>query len=282
MKRSRKLTAVSILALTVAGGLTANPLAAANAENVAPAATKSSPADGPEKTAAAISEHGMAAINDIQLARLAINDGYTDKAADLLQEAENLLNEVDGENEPVTITAEVKVGDKPAKKQTVTRRPDLIPILSEVSVFEALVDTATVDLAPDAAGGAQDDTAAAHNKPLQGERDQAQAASRYSQRLAATEKARKQWRNGDRQGAMETLQLVELGLATRVVSLPLKETGEHLKEAISLLDKGEYHAANLALKAVEDGLVVSTDVIVEPSGQAPVATPAAETEDQKG
>ncbi len=263
MKRSLKLTAVSMIALAVAGGLSANLLAATKAHQGAPAAEQSATQGSGMEAAAAISEHGMAAINDVQLARLAINDGYTDKGAELLSDAETLLKKVDEENEPVTVTSEVKVGDKPARKQTVTKKPDLIPILSEVGFIEAVVaeptkdasGTAQVADAPSAgSGAAQPTTGATH-----------------TERVAAAEKARKQWRSGDRKGAMATLKPVELGMVTRVVSMPLKETGEHLKQAIALLEEGKYHEANLALKGIEDGLVVATDVVMEPAGNTAAA-----------
>jgi hypothetical protein len=268
MKRSLKLTALSILVLAVAGGLSADLLAAADADKASPAAAEQSPANGTEEAVtAAISEHGMAAINDIQLARLAINDGYTDNAAELLNDAEELLRTVEDETEPVTITAEVKVGDKPAEKQTVTRKPDLIPILSEVHLLEAVVEPAMAQSASGSADRPQADASAPDSKTAQSNQDQAQPTLRHSERVTASQKARKQWRNGDREGAIETLKLIELGLATRVVSMPLKETGEHLKDAISLVDKGKYHEANLALKAIEDELVVTTEIIVEPVGE---------------
>jgi len=264
MKRSLKLTAVSMIALAVAGGLSANLLAGTKADQGAPAASGESATKGADTdAAAAISEHGMAAMNDIQLARLAINDGYTDKGADLLSDAQTLLKKVDDENEPVTVTAEVKVGDKPAQKQTVTKKPDLIPILSEVGFIEAV-----------AAAPAKNETDAAHATQAPSKGNGAPAASagpNNAKRVAAAEKARKQWRSGDREGAMETLKPVELGMVARVVSMPLKETGEHLKQAITLLEKGKYHEANLALKGIEDGLVVATDVVIEPAGNAAAA-----------
>jgi len=291
MKRSLKLTALSILALAVAAGLSANLLAAANADKESPGTTGQPPASAMEEAAAAaVSEHGMAAINDIQLARLAINDGYTDNAIELLKDADTLLTKVEGETEPVTITAEVKVGDKPAKKRTVTRKPDLIPILSEVHFLEAVVEPASAQSASRSAGELQADASAPDSKPMQGHRGQAQPTVSHSERVAASQKARKQWRNGDQEGALATLRLVELGLATRVVSMPLKETDKHLKDAISLLDEGSYHEANLALKAIEDELVVATEIILEPvgetaaatAGSSPAATSAGKTSDEKG
>ena len=290
MKRSLKLTAVSMFALALAGGLWANLLAGTNADKGAPAAADQSSASGTGQAAPApISEHAMASINDIQLARLAINDGYTDKAAELLKDAETLLKKVDDENEQATVSAEANIGNKPAQQHNVTSKHDLIPILSEVRFFEALVGPAIAQPAPSAAGGTQADPAATDSKPVQGDQGQSQAAFSHSERMAASQKAREQLHSGDREGAVETLKTVELGLATRVVSMPLKETHDHLKEAISLLNKRKYHDANLALKAIEDGLVVSTDLIVEPVGDtvAPTsasptaATPAGKTSDQK-
>ena len=277
MKRSLKLTAVSLVALAMAGGLSGTLLAGTDVHKAAPGATEQQGPDAADAAEeAALSDHGMAAINDIQLARLAINDGYTDNAVKLLQDAKSLLKQVDDENVPVTVSTEVKVGDKPPQTKTVTEKPDLIPILSEIGFIEGVAQTSVKGEPASAqhAGKQPAEQTASAQPAAAGPEAQGNAETAHpsrTARMAAAEKARKQWRSGDRQAAMETLKPVELGLITRVVSMPLKETSNDLNQAISLLEKGKYHEANLALKAVEDGLIVSTDVVMEPAAKVAAA-----------
>ncbi|MCG6940224.1 MAG: YfdX family protein [Thiohalocapsa sp.] len=272
MKRSLKLTAVSVLALALAGGLSADLLAESNPGKGTPATEQSAAKNGDVAQEVAISEHGMAAINDIQLARLAINDGYTDNAAKLLKDAKKLLKQVKEEDQPAMASAQAKTGDKQQKK-TETEKPDMVPILSEIGFVEALAATPASGTQASGTHAAKPETAQTSEQTSSqqetGKQQKAEAAGpTREERVAAAQKAREQWRKGDRQGAIETLKPVELGLVTRTIDMPLTETNKHLDQAISLLDKGKYHEANLALKKIEDGLVVATDVVIEPAGKA--------------
>lgn len=81
--------------------------------------------------------------------------------------------------------------------------------------------------------------------------------------------------SGDQQAAIKTLRLVDLGLVSRVVSLPLSETSSHVDKALSLIDDGKLCAANLELKQAKDGLVMTTQVAIEPTT---AAAPAGKTD----
>jgi len=276
MKTAVLLTAVSLVALSAAGlgqlhAATGNKTPTEVSETVSGGATTAQDVE--------MSEHGLAAMNDIHLARVAINDGYVDSAKKLLDEAHTLLGEVASEDAPVTVTTEVKVGDKPPQKETVTAKPDLIPILSELQVVEAFADqeqdtAAAPKSSGQAAEKASDRVSENEAKAQRGDETQQANSGKQadhaaqpskSDRIAAVGQAREQLSNGDREGAIETLRLVDLGLVSRTLSMPLADTNAHVDKAIALLDAGKLHEANLELKQAKDGLVADTVVMFEPA-----------------
>jgi hypothetical protein len=284
MKRFTVLTSVSVLALALAvGGVgrlyaeTAQPASTTVHEQISGGASAQQRAE--------MSEHGLAAMNDIQMARLAVNDGYVDNAKRLLTEAKALLEQVEQEDAPVTVTTEVKVGDDPVEKETVSERPDLIPILGKMQLIEgyaaavAAQQSAADNLQakPDEAANAD---AAANDEAV----DTAQAETKpdAEARSAAVAQAKEQMRSGDQAGAVETLRLVDLGMVSQVVSMPLAETGEHVEKALQLIDDDKLHQANLELKQATDGLVVHTRIIVEPVPAVPGGDDAEAQSEQAG
>jgi hypothetical protein len=262
------VTAASLIALAVAGGgrlyaetNTAKAATETVSEQVSGGATPAADAD--------MSEHGLAAMNDVHMARMAVNDGDVDNAKQLLKEAQTLLAKVKSENQPVTITTEVKVGDKPAKKETVSEKPDLIPILADMKVIEGMV-------AADNATNTKPKTAGSEGSAASGKDEatakQAKAASAAAKVVAANT-ANEQLNKGDRNGAIETLKAADLGLVSEIVSMPLAQTSAHVDKALALIDKGQLHEANLELKQAKDELVVDTTVIVEPVNAAATNNP---------
>jgi hypothetical protein len=254
------LTAVSLAALSVAGlgvlyaGAAPDKAPTEVSEMVSGGATSAQEAD--------MSEHGLAAMNDIHLARMAINDGYLDSAKKLLDEAHTLIGRMTSEDLPVTVTTEIKVGDKTTEKQTVTRQPDLIPILSEMQVVEAFADQAA-DAAESEGPSSQGIAAEKSGADKTSDKTKAQHAN--DAKVAAVGQAREQLQQGDRKGAVETLRLVDLALVSRVVSMPLKETAAHVDKAITLVNEGKLHEANLELKQAKDALTVDTVVLSDPT-----------------
>jgi len=278
MKPAVLFTAVSVVALAAAG---LGRLNAATEADQASADADKAPTEISETVSggatvaqdADMSQDGLAAMSAIHLARVAINDGYVDSAKKLLDEAHKLLGQVSAEDKPVTVTTEVKVGDKTTKKETVTTTPDLIPILTELQVVEGFApDNDQAANEPQAAAQMADqatpDAAKASTEPQHSRRgtksaDKATQASQED-RMAAVGKAREQLSQGDRQGAIDTLHLVDLSLVTRTLSMPLEETAAHVDKAKALLDDGKLHEANLELKQARDELVTETVVMAEP------------------
>lgn len=83
-------------------------------------------------------------------------------------------------------------------------------------------------------------------------------------------KANEHFRKGEHRKALESLKLAEIDVNYTSVLLPLETTEAHVAEARKLLGQHKYYQANLALKAVEDGLVLHTvalDGAPEPRNQ---------------
>lgn len=264
MKRSYyKITAASALALSMAG----LGVHCAQAAEQAPASGKAQvtaevsgiPSAKDEQK---ISEKGFEALNDAHLARVAINDGYVDNARTLLTDAKKLLGEVKKEDKPVTVTTDIKVGQKDVEHETTTKQVDLIPVISELQVVEGFQDGKQ----PAADKNAPKTTnAKAQNKDKTQAANQQSNSDRAQARVDALAKAKEHIKNGDRGAAVKELKLVDLTLVTRVINMPLNETTDHVVSALKLLDEGKLHEANLELKKVQDGLVMTANVVHEPT-----------------
>ncbi|EXJ16414.1 YfdX family protein [Imhoffiella purpurea] len=278
MKRTYQLTTAALIALAFVG-VTRH---AAQADNTEAPSTDASTIStlvtgGPSaKQQTELSEHGLAAAQDIRLARLAINDGYVDSAKKLLAESRTLLDQVRKEDRPVTVTTDVKTGDKKVEHTRNKERLDLIPIFSELEVmegFEVPDDGATANETPATAETSADAKQAASSSQPSPERNGAQTQARDK----AISEAKAQLRQGDRQAAAKALELADLTLITRVVSLPLEETSQGVDKAIEMLDQGKLHEANMALKRIQDSLVMTTAAVAEPVAQT-VSSNAAATQ----
>lgn len=269
MKRFHQITVVTIVALAFVGisrhAVQAGISASAPATNITQIVT-----GGPTpKQAAELSEQGLAAVNQVHLARLAINDGYVDSAKKLLADARKQLDQVRKEDRPVTVTTDVKVANQPVQHERTQEQLDLIPILSELEVVEGFV-TPEANATPPA-----DQTAAVKAQPTATTAKTGNADTATDQAKAkdtAIAQAKEHLRQGDRQAAAQALKLADLTLVSRVLSLPLAQTNAHVNTAIQLVEQGKLHEANLELKAIQDGLVITTAVVDEPITDAQPAT----------
>ena len=287
------MTAASLIALALAGAGTTQLFAGTPAGANTPVTISNEHVSGGPNARQDVemSEHGLAAMNNIYLARIAVNDGTVDGAKDLLKQAKTLLDQVKSEDRPMKVTADVKVGDKQAKKETSNGPADLIPIMGDTQIVEAYApeqsgQSAGQDTSAQASPQSQPQsqqaqpqakTAASDNGQSSSEQAAAGNKPSHGERMAAVQKARQQLRNGDRKGAAETLRLVELDLVSQIVSMPLHETTQHVDKALSLIDKDKLHQANLELKKAKDDLVVETSVAVGPSQSKAASANGGET-----
>ncbi|MCG6896559.1 MAG: YfdX family protein [Thiocapsa sp.] len=85
------------------------------------------------------------------------------------------------------------------------------------------------------------------------------------------QKANKHLRKGEKKEAMEVLKLGEIDVAVTAGLIPVKFAKDHIDDAAKLIGEGKYYEANLALKAVEDAVVIETfaiDAVPEPKGKS--------------
>ncbi|MBK1723444.1 YfdX family protein [Thiocystis violacea] len=262
MKPTKAIAVMTVVALGVAG---AGQLYAETQKAESSAGTEVSQqvSGGPQaKDQIELSEHGLAAINDIHLARVAVNDGYVDNARNLLKEARTLLDQVKSEDKPIKVQTDVRRDGKEVEHQTQSVTADMIPIMSEMQVVESY-SLANAKSAKGSAETASSQGKTAQNSPAasaSAKTDQAEA------RTAAVAKANAHLSQGDRGAAAEALRLVDLALVDQTVSMPLAETTQSVDRAIQFIDQDKLHEANLELKQVRDGLVLTTHVVAAPVG----------------
>ncbi|WP_116134966.1 YfdX family protein [Tropicimonas sp. IMCC34043] len=75
------------------------------------------------------------------------------------------------------------------------------------------------------------------------------------------QEANQQLASGDQQKAVETLRLADVDIVVNAALLPVNASLEHVDAAAKLIADGSYYQANLALKAVEDAVVLDTYAI---------------------
>jgi hypothetical protein len=71
-------------------------------------------------------------------------------------------------------------------------------------------------------------------------------------------KANAHIQKGENKKAIEELKLGEINVAISTSLLPVKFAKEQIEQAAQLIGKGKYYEANLALKAVDDAVIVQT------------------------
>jgi ABC-type amino acid transport substrate-binding protein len=74
-------------------------------------------------------------------------------------------------------------------------------------------------------------------------------------------KANEHLHKGEKKEALEALKSGEIDVAVTTSLVPVKFAKEHIDEAAKLVGEGKYYEANLALKAVDDAVVVETFAI---------------------
>ena len=71
-------------------------------------------------------------------------------------------------------------------------------------------------------------------------------------------KANEHLHKGETKKAVEVLKLGAIDVALSTELVPLKSAKSHIDEAVRLIGDGKYYEANLALKALEDAVVIET------------------------
>lgn len=93
----------------------------------------------------------------------------------------------------------------------------------------------------------------------------------------AVSAANDQMAKGDAKGAAETLKASNIDVSVAAAMVPAKLSLTHLQDAAKLIKSGKYYEANLALKGVEDGVVIDQWGLAQLPRQAGQATKSSAT-----
>jgi Ser-tRNA(Ala) deacylase AlaX len=75
---------------------------------------------------------------------------------------------------------------------------------------------------------------------------------------AALTKANTHLEKGEKANAVEALKLANIDVSVSAAMIPAAISLKHVEDAVKLLSEKKYYEANLALKAVEDSVLVET------------------------
>jgi hypothetical protein len=172
-----------------------------------------------------VSQEGFAAIRAIRAARVAIFNGQPMVATKMLTKAKVDLKAA-SKNAPTLVTAtEATVRGKVVADAVDVEKVNWIPIDGQVSLADTFVVSA--------------------------------------EKAKHIAKANEHFKNGKSKEAIEELRLAAISVSCTRVLMPLATTTDWVMEASKLMSQQKYYEANLALKAAEDGLVVSTANVIE-------------------
>lgn len=190
-------------------------------------AKQTKPPDNEVKIFDQVSSESYTAMRDVRFARLAIFDGQTTDAVKLLDDARDQLTKAKKNAPTVTVTVDEqeKLGDKTVEAEDTTTN-DYVPIDAWLGLTENYVSTPEHD--------------------------------------AKIKQANEHIKNGERDKAIDLLRETGIEVSATRVLMPIESTETQVDTAIDLMKQQKYYEANLALKSAEDGIVMDTNLIVEP------------------
>lgn len=107
-------------------------------------------------------------------------------------------------------------------------------------------------------GDTEDPTNAARYLPFDMSMALTESFNATEENKQALEKAQGLMQTGSADDAIEVLRLASIDVNISVALLPIAEASEQLEKAQTFIDEGKYFDANVALKAMEDSIVVRT------------------------
>ncbi len=182
-----------------------------------------------ERALMQLSREGFSAVRAIRAARVELFNGSPESVSPLLDSAEASLRSAEKDATPFTVKVSETVNVKSRETATQSQKLDLIPIDATLALADDYVPT--------------------------------------NENIAHIAKANQHIKMGEQPAAMEELRLAAVNLKFTRILMPIEATKKHVDEAIQLLRERKYYEANLALKAVEDGLTVETVTLVPPAGK---------------
>jgi hypothetical protein len=215
-------------------GLAAAAVIALPAYAAVPNASAGNSMSATQKTAdrdfGQVSQDGTKAFQKIDMARLAIFNGQTDKAQQDVQQAETLLTRAQSDDKQFTkAESELKVPSGTAQRGPASATPSTtriawLPIGSTMTIDEDYIGNKAKG-----AGVAQADA---------------------------------QVKQGNTRQALDTLKLHDVGVSFLEEVAPLQASLKGVQQASSLLSQDHYFAANQALKTVDDGVRIDEQTYV--------------------
>ena len=219
-----KLSKLAVPAIALA---TLSPfLAYSAAEQAADKAAKPA-SSAPTKTSAQeqalfkFSEAGHSAMRDIHGARFAVFNGEPKLAMKLMDSAKTFIGQAEKEAPVFDTTSTMVVGGKVVGTTADRRELKSVPVDGQLVLADDFVMT--------------------------------------PEKKAHIDKANDHIKKGEHAKAREELRQGEIDVTYTRSWMPLDQSKRHLEQAIKLASDGKYYEANLALKAIEDG--VSTDSV---------------------
>lgn len=181
-----------------------------------------------EKILDNVSKEGRIAMREIRWARVAMFDGNVEQADDLLKKSRQYLTQVEKQAPELVVTVKTseKVGGKTVRNEKETVTNDLVPIDAGLTLAEDFVST--------------------------------------PEKQEKIKKANAHLNNKETSKAVQVLKEADIGVSVSRVLMPVKDTIKRVDKAIELVGKQQYYEANLALKAVEDSLIVDSVLLYEP------------------
>jgi hypothetical protein len=176
-----------------------------------------------------VSTDGMKAFEDLHSARLAIFNGETAKAKTFVESAQTALTKAKADD-TVFMKAEADLKPGPGMKQNTT-------------------------------AGAQPSTTAVSWIPVGGQMTLGEDFVATPDKAAGVAKANTQLKSGEKTNALATLKLAGIDVFFVEEVAPLATTTSGVDKAVQLVDQGHYYEANQALKSVEDGMRIDSEVL---------------------
>lgn len=181
-----------------------------------------------ERALAQLSREGFTAVRAIRAARVALFNGSPESVSPLLDSAAAALRAAEKDATPFSVKVSETVNVKSGETATQSQKLDLIPIDATLALADDFVPT--------------------------------------SEQSAHIAKANQHIKMGEERAAKDELRLAQVNLKYTRILMPIEATKKHVDEAIQLVGERKYYEANLALKAVEDGLTVETVNLVPQAG----------------
>jgi len=219
-----KLSTLAVPAVALA---TLSPLIAYSAAEHAgdktakPAISAAAKPSAQEQALFKFSEAGHSAMRDIRGARSAVFNGEPKLAIKLMGSAKTLVAQAEKEAPVFDTTSTMVVGGKVVGTTSDRRELKSVPVDGQLVLADDLVMT--------------------------------------PEKKAHIDKANEHIKKGEHAKAREELRLGEIDMTYSRSWMPIEQSKKHLEQAIKLAGDGKYYEANLALKAIEDG--VSTDSV---------------------